>query len=150
MRARRLGRAQRDPTQPAFEMLGLATARPNLPSANVGSPSRSRTGLDGVKVRRLAARPRGIHAARRPPAFAEATAGSLRGLRLARQPKRLRREGWPRQRESNPRCPGLKVPYPYRQAMAGKLERAASIDLASPVWKTGAHPSIPDPHGGEL
>ena len=30
------------------------------------------------------------------------------------------------------------------------MERAAGIDPASPVWKTGAHPSIPDPLGGEL
>ena len=27
------------------------------------------------------------------------------------------------------------------------MERAAGIDPASPVWKTGAHPSIPDPLG---
>src|SRR6266702_6308203 len=30
------------------------------------------------------------------------------------------------------------------------LERAASNDLASSVWRTEAHPSIPYPHGGAL
>ena len=29
------------------------------------------------------------------------------------------------------------------------LERAASNDLACPVWKTGAHPSMPDPQLAE-
>jgi hypothetical protein len=30
-----------------------------------------------------------------------------------------------------------------------QLERAASNDLACPVWKTGAHPSMPDPQLAE-
>ena len=30
-----------------------------------------------------------------------------------------------------------------------QLERAASNDLAYPVWKTGAHPSMPDPQLAE-
>jgi hypothetical protein len=46
--------------------------------------------------------------------------------------------------------PALKEPHPNQRRRRGpylgrKLERAASIELASPVWKAGAHPSIPGP-----
>jgi hypothetical protein len=58
-----------------------------------------------------------------------------------------------------PRVFGVKDRDVSRYTNAPWLERAASNDLACPVWKTGAHPSMPDPQfscvggvgiGGEL
>jgi hypothetical protein len=47
-------------------------------------------------------------------------------------------------------CSGENLSLLTNVEKGGEMERAAGIDPASPVWKTGAHPSIPDPLGGEL